>query len=63
MTVAEYIEVLKAMPQHLPVCVADWNEEYREPDEAAAESVGVVDGVYYAAHKDDEQKGQFVQIG
>lgn len=62
MTVAEYIEVLKIMPQHLPVCVADWNEEYREPSEGAAERIGVEKGEYDDGGEECA-KGQFVQIG
>lgn len=62
MNVGEYIEVLKTKPLHLPVCVADWNEEYREPSEGAAERIGVENGEYDDGGEENA-KGEFLQIG
>lgn len=61
MTVAELIEKLKTFPQHLTVCLADWNEEYAEPDEGVAETIEIVNGEY--SGNEDDIKGDFLQIG
>ena len=61
MTVAELIEKLKTFPQGLTVCLKDWNEEYQEPDEGAAETMGVEQGEY--SGNEDDFKGEFLQIG
>lgn len=60
-TVAEHIVTMKTMPQHLPVCIADWNEEYGDPSESAAESISLQKNKYYT--NGDDIKGDFVQIG
>lgn len=41
MTVAQLIEELQKHPQHLPVCVGDWNVEECYPSEWAAEKITV----------------------
>lgn len=65
MKVRELIEKLKIVDPDLPVCLADWNEEHREPDEAAAEQVRERDGLYYAAKSTPEGAtcGRHVVIG
>lgn len=65
MTVADLIAKLQQLPPHLPVCVADWSEQYVAPNEAEAEVVAVVDGHYRAKTGDGSTShvGQFVCIG
>lgn len=62
MTVAEMIQKLSTMPQDLPVAVSDWNEQWSEASEGAAEFVMEWEGPF---HKKDEKlcTGKFVIIG
>jgi hypothetical protein len=68
MTVADMIIKLKTLPQDLPVCVADWNEEYLAPSEKQAEEIEVKRNQQYHSRdldttEDRYVKGDFVQIG
>ena len=65
MTVAQFIEKLKDFPQDLPVCVADWGEDYSDPSERAAEKHCVIDGPYSktVANGETMATGPFLCIG
>lgn len=65
MTVADMIRKLSEFPQDLPIVVADWNEQYSNPSEAAAEIVAERNGQYYSKYLDDSAltSGKFVVIG
>ena len=65
MTVKELIERLKQFPQDVPVCLADWNEGYREPDENAASIIALFQSDYYCPDQEpyELKKGAFVMLG
>lgn len=67
MTVAQLIEKLQTMPQHLPVCLSDWQEMYYRPSEKQAEIITLQKDSEYAAagslSQYDTTKGDFVQLG
>ena len=46
MKVRELIDKLKECDQDLPFCVADWNESYAAPSEAALEDIGELECKY-----------------
>ena len=46
MKVKDLIARLQTFDQDLPVCLADWYEEWSKPSEGAAENVGVHEGLY-----------------
>lgn len=62
MTVGDLIKRLEQFDPKLPVCLADWSEEYLCPSTAAAEEVSLQEGKQYAA-RDDLIIGTFVCIG
>lgn len=41
------VAILLTMDQELPVCIADWNEDYAHPSESAAQVVKAATGPYY----------------
>jgi acetone carboxylase gamma subunit len=65
MTVRDLIAKLQQFDPDMTVCVADWNEQYRCPDEGAAEEVEVVTEAYWpkVAAGDKPTVGTFVRIG
>lgn len=62
MTVAELIEKLREFDQDLPVCLADWNEEYELPSESAATVVTECLGMY-RGEEGEQINGSFVCLG
>jgi len=62
MTVAELIERLKELPAELPVCMTDWQEEYRCPHEVGKDSVCVAEGNHFRTEVKGEQYGRYVQL-
>jgi hypothetical protein len=65
MTVRALIAKLQQLDPDLPVCVADWSEQYRSPDEGSAELVEVVTEGYWPTvpRGDEPTVGTFVRIG
>ena len=60
MTVGQLIEELRKFPAHLPVCL----EGYREPSEAAAETISLdKDSWYWATGSSEASKGDYVCLG
>jgi hypothetical protein len=64
MMLQEFIEKLQALERpELPVCLADWSENYVEPMEEPAEAVEIVTGEYRNWPGGEVVHGEFVRIG
>ncbi len=68
MKVKDLIEKLKGFDPELPVCLADWAEEYAVPSEHAAQVIGVSTANYHPAQLPEGSltsriQGTFVVIG
>lgn len=69
MKVKDLVAKLQEFDPELPVCVADWQEQYRNPSEGAAEIVTLVkDGLYFPTgpiHPFDAngERGTYICIG
>ena len=46
MKVRDLIQKLQQFDPELPVCVADWSEQWNRPDEEVATGVELVEGAY-----------------
>jgi len=63
MKVKDLVAELLKHDQELPVCLADWNEGYRAPSEAAAEYITMVAGEYDPNPWVEGAVAKFVCIG
>ena len=63
MKVKDLIAKLQTFDPELPVAIADWNEQYRDPSEEAAESIGVGVNPYYPTGDNGKVTGMVVIIG
>ncbi len=64
MKVKDLIKKLQEFDPELIVCLADWQEEYSDPSEEAAEEVSLVEGdVYWPTIGDEKDAKTFVCIG
>lgn len=60
-TVGSLIRSLKKFDADLPVCLADWNEQYQADNNEAAGIVTKRDGQFYAT--EDDCYGEYIAIG
>ena len=64
MNVRELIEVLQAMPElDLPVCIADWSEQYTPPLLLEQADINVVRNGKYIENDRIGHKGTFICLG
>lgn len=64
MTVGDLVKKLLEFDQSLPVCLADWQEQYADLNEEVAECVGLAENsLYWPSKSRQKKKGTYVCIG